>query len=337
LAGLGSAVRLLVVCGPTATGKTRLAIMLARHFGGELVGADSMQVYAGLPVGTAAPTEAELDGLPCHLCGTVSPQRLYSVADWLVGANAAIADIAARGALPVVCGGTGLYISSLLRGTGFLPEPPDHELTAALQADWRRQGGAAMLRRLAAGDPERAAQLHPNDKKRILRALEQLERTGFTAGQREVAQNAAGPGYHALCLGLNCSDRAVLYARVNARVDGMLAQGLLNEARAIWRQRECCRTAAQAIGYKEFFPYFAGEAPLECCVDKLKQATRNYAKRQITWFDKLPGIRWLDAEAPALYDESSRMAGLFLDKESVSAGFGLARCAHTAAYPLRQG
>lgn len=303
--------RIIVVCGPTATGKTRLALSLCRDYNGEMVGADSMQVYRGLPIGTAAPTPAELGDIPTHLVAFLPPEAGYSVAGYLAGATQAIDDIRRRSALPIICGGTGLYIQSLVNGLRFTDEKVNAEEREALQTAWDVQGGEAMLARLAKHDPEYAGRLHPNDKKRILRALEESERHGTTLAQRNAASRAGVPPYRALLIGLDYADRALLYAAIERRVDQMMAGGLLDEAERVYRQREQFRTAAQAIGYKEFFPFFAG-APLEGCVEKLKQATRNYAKRQLTWFRKMESIHWLDARSPGLRNEAGELVEKFM-------------------------
>lgn len=292
--------KVLVVCGPTATGKSTLALHLARRFGGELIAADSMQVYRGLVVGTAATTPQAAGEVPVHLTGFLPPEQPFSVADWVAKAAALIEDISARGRLPIVCGGTGLYIQSLVTGTRFERDTRDDALRAALEDDWQTQGPNATLARLAALDPQRAETLHVKDKKRILRALEQSLLTGRTAAQRQAASRPAQPPYDSLLLGLRFAQREMLYNSINLRVDAMLDQSLLDEAQTVWENRARYHTAAQAIGYKEFFPYFDGTSELAACVDKLKQATRNYAKRQLTWFGGMEGIRWLEADAPAL-------------------------------------
>lgn len=292
--------KVLVVCGPTATGKSSLALHLARRFGGELIAADSMQVYRGLVVGTAATTPQAAGEVPVHLTGFLPPEQPFSVADWVEKAAALIEGISARGRLPIVCGGTGLYIQSLVTGTRFEQDSRDDALRAELEAQWQAQGANAMLARLAALDPRRAETLHVKDKKRILRALEQSLLTGRTAAQRLAASRPAQPPYDSLLLGLRFEEREMLYNSINLRVDAMMAQGLLAEAQTVWENRARYQTAAQAIGYKEFFPYFEGTSELGACVDKLKQATRNYAKRQLTWFGGMTDIHWLEADDPDL-------------------------------------
>lgn len=288
-------VDLLAVCGPTASGKTALAVSLAKALDGEVVSADSMQIYRGLTVGTAAPAQEERQGVPHHLIGFVPPEEPFSVADYVAAASACIAEIAARGKVPIVAGGTGLYLSSLLEGIRFTGEKTDPAVRRALQEQLEREGIGPLFARLQAVDPAYAATLHPNNHGRVLRALELYQQMGKTMSQQLAASRPAEPPYHTLLIGLDFPDRAQLYARIEQRVDAMMAQGLLEEARLVWRRRAQYRTAAQAIGYKEFFPYFEADAPLEPCVDKLKQATRNYAKRQLTWFRRMAGIQWEQA------------------------------------------
>lgn len=296
--------RIIVVCGPTATGKTKLVAALCRALGGEMVGADSMQVYEGLPIGTAAPRPEELGDVPAHLIGFLPPETSFSVADYLARAVPVAEDIIRRNAVPVFCGGTGLYISALVNGISFTEEKPSPERRAALYTQWERQGPDAMLARLAALDPEYAARLHPADKKRILRALEASEQNGSTLAQRNAASLAGKPPFGARLIGLDYESRQMLYEQIERRVDGMMAEGLLEEARSVYENRQAFKTAVQAIGYKEIFPYFEGEAPLAACVEKLKQATRNYSKRQLTWFRRMEGVHWLDAASPSLVDEA---------------------------------
>lgn len=289
---------ILVVCGPTASGKTDLALHLAEAFGGEMIGADSMQVYKGLPVGTAALTQNLAKGVPQHLVGFLPPENPYSVAEYVADAGACIQAVAARGRLPVVCGGTGLYISSLVQGTIFTKEKVSPGLRESLQQKLQQLGSAALLGELAEKDPGYAATLHPADEKRIVRGLEQLLLTGKTYAQRAALSRPQQAPYRALCLGIEYP-REILYARIEQRVEHMLQNGLLQEALLVYNNRKTFKTAAQAIGYKEFFPYFEGQVPVEECLQKLKQATRNYAKRQLTWFKHMPEVVWLNGEESA--------------------------------------
>ncbi len=310
--GWANKTKIVVVCGPTATGKTDLAFALCRKFGGELVGADSMQIYKGLPIGTAAPSAADFADIPRHLVACLSPRQAFSVADYVELAGMVIQKIAEKGKLPVVCGGTGLYIDSLVKGISFTDENADATEIAKLEEELKNQGGAALLERLAVLDPETAARLHPANGKRIVRALALSEATGTTLAQRNAARCANDSVYDALALGLCYDDRQMLYRRIEARVEAMLASGLLYEAEEVFKNREVYKTAAQAIGYKEFFPLFLGEKSLEDCVSALKQATRRYAKRQLTWFGHRPYLRWLAVDTADVLREAELAVQAFL-------------------------
>lgn len=291
---------IVVVCGPTATGKTALALQLCRSLKGELMGADSMQIYKSLTIGTAAPLPGELGEVRSHMIGFLPPEQTYSVAEYLRDAGETIGRIARRGELPVVCGGTGMYISGIVNGYRFTMSKTPDDRRNALEADWATLGAQRMLERLAIYDPVYAAKLHPNDKKRILRALEESEQNGTTLAQRNAKSRSKKPPYQSICIGLYYEDRQQMYEQINQRVDRMMELGLLEEAKLVYENRLDYTTAAQAIGYKELFPYFDGEAGLEPCVERLKQATRNYAKRQLSWFRGMEGIHWLDACAEDL-------------------------------------
>ena len=284
---------IIVICGPTATGKTALSVALAKLLDGEVVSADSMQIYKGLRVGTAQATPEEMKGVPHHLVGFLPPEERFSVADYVRHAGECIAQITARGRVPIVAGGTGLYISSLVNGIDFTPDKADPAVRARLETELTEQGIGPLYARLQQVDPECAAKLHPNNHGRV---LELYEQTGETMSCRLARSRPAQQPYRALLIGLNMPERAQLYARIDARVDAMLAHGLLEEARLVYANRDAYHTAAQAIGYKEFFPYFEGASELESCVLALKQATRNYAKRQLTWFRRMPDVLWLHPE-----------------------------------------
>lgn len=306
--------RVVAVGGPTASGKTALSVALARAFDGEIINADSMQIYKNLDVGTAKPSAEERQGIPHYLLDFLPPETPYSVADFTAAADPLIRDITARGRLPLVVGGTGLYITSLLSGMAFAPEKTDPAIRARLQALADTEGGATLYAELQRIDPDYAAQVHPNNLPRVIRALELFEATGRRmSDQRREARPAEAP-YHALCLCLTCRDRAVLYSRIDRRVDEMVENGVLDEARQVYDHRDAYRTAAQAIGYKEFFPYFEGTAGLTECTERLKQATRNYAKRQLTWFRHMDGVVWLDASAPDVTARAVQLTQEFLAK-----------------------
>lgn len=307
MAGLAD---LLVICGPTATGKTAAALALAKRLGGEIVSADSMQIYKGLPVGTAQPTAEELAGIPYHLIDFLAPEERFSVADYVRLASRTIEEIRCRGHVPIVAGGTGLYIESLVNGIDFTEVKSDPALRARIEQAFRDQGAQTLLARLAQVDPAYAAKLHAADQKRIVRALEWYIQTGETMSERLVHSRPAQKPYRPLLIGLAFPERAQLYAHINARVDAMLGQGLLTEARMVYDHRDTYATAAQAIGYKEFFPYWENAQTLAACTASLKQATRHYAKRQITWFRRMEGVVWLAADDPAL---AEKIAALWRD------------------------
>lgn len=290
---LSDRLRVVAIGGPTATGKTALSVALAKEFGGEIINADSMQVYRELSIGTAKATMEEREGIPHHLLDFLSPEQPYSVADFVPAAADLIAQISARGNVPLVVGGTGLYITSLLNGVTFAPEQTDPELRRRLQQEAQTNGVQVLHDRLTAIDPVYAAKVHPNNLPRVIRALELFEITGRRMSEQQQNSRPETPPFRSLCLCLTCRDRSVLYRRIDQRVDRMVADGVLKEAELVWKKKENYRTAAQAIGYKEFFPYFEGRQTLEECTTRLKQATRQYAKRQLTWFRHQNEAVWL--------------------------------------------
>ena len=304
--------RVVAVGGPTASGKTALSVALAKAFDGEIINADSMQIYKNLDVGTAKPTTQEQQGIPHHLLGFLPPETPFSVADFTAAADPLVREISAHGKLPLVVGGTGLYITSLLNGVTFAPEKLDPAIRARLQAQAEAEGSAALYAKLQAVDPDYAAQVHPNNLPRVIRALELFEATGRKMSEERVNARAAEPPYRALCLCLTCRDRAALYDRIGRRVDLMVENGVLDEARQVYDHRDSYRTAAQAIGYKEFFPYFEGTASLDDCTERLKQATRNYAKRQLTWFRRQNDAVWLYLDEENVVDHACALVRAFL-------------------------
>lgn len=274
----------IAVVGPTASGKTTLGVALCRHFGGEVVSADSMQIYRGMEIAAAVPSMEERQGVPHHLMQFLDPAERYSVAAYCKDAAACIADIHARGKVPVVVGGTGLYVNALLDHVAFTEADTDLSLREELTKRLEQGGVQPLLDELRRVDPERAAQLHENDTKRILRALEFYYQNGMTITEQNRLSRAEPSPYRALMLGLFVRDRAVLYERINRRVDQMAANGLLEEARRCLNDPRA--TAAQAIGHKELKRFFDGEATEREALDHLKQQTRRYAKRQLTWFSR---------------------------------------------------
>ena len=277
----------IAVVGPTATGKTALGIGLARRFGGEIVSCDSMQIYRGLPIGTAQPDQGELAQAPHHLVGFLDVGEPFSVSDYVNLAGRIITEIAGRGKLPILVGGTGLYARSLLRGFSFEESARDEGLREALFREAEERGPEALYRRLQEQDPVAAGEIHPHNVKRVIRALEYIQLSGEPFSRQAARSKEAQSPYRYCMLVLGFRDRQKLYQRIDRRVDRMLELGLLKEAEGFYRR---CKeggtppTAAQAIGYKELFPYFAGEVPLEQAVEDIKRESRRYAKRQITWF-----------------------------------------------------
>lgn len=284
------------VVGPTATGKTELGIRLCQRLGGEIVSCDSMQIYQGLPIGTAQPTSEELAAVPHHLIGFLPVEQPFSVSDYVDQASKVIHEIHNRGKLPVLVGGTGLYARSLLRGFSFEEKGRDEALRQRLFQEAEKEGAEALHQRLTQLDPKSGAEIHPHNLKRVIRALEYMELCGepFSA-QAERSQSAQSP-YQYVMLCLSYRDREALYRRIDLRVDKMLDLGLLEEARTFFercQKDEKIPTAAQAIGYKELFPYFRGEVSLEEAVEAIKRESRRYAKRQITWFNREERVEFL--------------------------------------------
>ncbi len=304
----------VAVVGPTATGKTALGVALAKQFGGEIISADSMQIYQGLDVGTAKVTPEETQGVPHYGIDLFPPEQVFSVADFVALAGQCEREISARGHLPMLVGGTGMYVQSFLYGVKFAAEKTPVGLREQLAAELAEKGGEAMYAELQQVDPEAAAAIHPNNQVRVLRALEYYRATGKKLGEQKADSLPPEKPYRSLILGLDFPDRSQLYNRIDLRVDKMMDAGLLREAEYVWQNRERFKTAAQAIGYKEFFPYFAQESALAPCIDKLKQASRNYAKRQLTWFRHMEGVIWLDASAPDVVGRACAATQEFLAK-----------------------
>ena len=290
--------KIVVICGPTASGKTALSIALAKAFDGEVVSADSMQIYRRMDIGTAKPTREEMDGVPHHMLDVAEPGEAYSVSRYVEEATACVEDILARGKLPIICGGTGLYIDGLIRGTDYQPAGTDNGIREQLEGEWEAQGAEEMMARLVAVDPDSAARLHLSDKRRILRALEVYLATGETITVHNARTKAIPPRYEAVMIGLNTEPRQILYDRIDRRVGVMLEQGLLQEVQSLLEDGLLEGTAAQAIGYKELLAYFRGEMTLETAADLIRQKSRNYAKRQLTWFRRDERVKWIVYNAP---------------------------------------
>ena len=246
----------LAVVGPTASGKTALGVALAEQFGGEIISADSMQIYKGLDVGTAKVTPEETRGIPHHGVDILQPDEPFSVADFTALAGALEREISGRGHLPILVGGTGLYVQSFLDGVRFAAEKTPDGVREQLAAELNEKGPEAMYAELQAVDPEAAAAIHPNNHIRVLRALEHYRATGKKLSEQKADSLPPEKPYRSLIFGLDFPERAQLYRRIDLRVDQMMEQDLLNEAKRVWEHRDTYKTAAQAIGYKEFFPYF---------------------------------------------------------------------------------
>ncbi len=282
---------LVAVVGPTASGKTGLGIAIAKHYGGEVVSADSMQIYRTMDIATAKPTLEEMDGVPHHLVDFWDPDNPFSLAEYIELAKKAIDDIHSRGKLPVLVGGTGLYVNTLLDNVTLGESGGDEALRAELLREAEEKGNGYLLAELRTFDPETEENLHENNLLRIVRAIEVYRLTGVTMSEWVKRSHEQESPYRFCMIGLNYKDRQNLYDRINLRVDQMMAEGLLEEARTVLGAP--LQTSAQAIGYKELKPYLEGELPLDVCVEKLKQSTRRYAKRQLTWFRRDERIHWI--------------------------------------------
>ena len=286
--------KIICVVGPTASGKTALAIKIAKELSGEVISGDSMQIYKGMDIGTAKPTEEEMAGIPHHMLSIADPAESYSVARYVQEASVIADDIISRGKVPIVAGGTGLYIDSLVAGREFAPLEEDTRLRKELFALYEREGAGAVHKILSELDPVRASQIHENNIKRVIRAIEVCKLTGGTITDHDEETKKTSPRYDAAYVGILYPDREKLYERINLRVDMMIEAGLLDEVKNLLDSgisRDS--TAMQAIGYKELSAYFAGEEDLSSAVEKIKGASRRYAKRQMTWFKRNESVRWI--------------------------------------------
>ncbi len=289
--------KIVCVAGPTACGKTTLGVLLAKRFRGEVVSVDSMQIYRGMTIGTAAPTAAEMDGVPHHMIAVADPAEQWSVARYVREAVPVVDDILARGKLPVLVGGTGLWLEAVVRGREFAGGQAGGEVRRQLQQRLEREGIAPLLEELRQVDPEAAQRLHPADEKRILRALEVYRETGKTITAHNAETRNLPPRYDAVWLGLRFADREDMKALIDRRVDKMVEAGLTEEVRALLEQglpREA--TAWQAIGYKEFLRVADGTATEEEAIAEVKLRSRQYAKRQLTWLRRNEAIHWIEWE-----------------------------------------
>lgn len=284
---------IICIAGPTASGKTALAVSLAKELDGEVISCDSMQVYKGMDIGTAKPTAEEMGPIPHHMLSVAEPDEDFSVSRYCEMATPILEDILARGKTAIVCGGTGLYMDALIRGNDFAPFPSTG-VREALEAQADGEGIENLLAKLAAVDPEAAARLHPSDRKRIIRAMEVYLETGETITEHNRRTQAIPPKYHPLWLGLDFQEREELYRRIDLRVGEMLERGLMEEIKDLLASGVSPKcTAMQAIGYKEFVNVLSGQADLNYAADEVRKSSRHYAKRQLTWFRRNKAIHWL--------------------------------------------
>ena len=305
---------ILAVVGPTASGKTALAIKLAQEFNGEIISGDSMQVYKNMDIGTAKPTIEEQAMAKHHLIDFIDPDKSFSVADYVNLAHDCIKDIIIRNKIPIIAGGTGLYINSLIDNIKFTETESSPELREQLRDRIEKEGTQSLLDDLRQFDPDSADTLHPNNKGRIIRAIEIYRLTGITMTEHIKRSKLEGSPYNSCLIGLNFKNRQNLYDKINFRVDKMIEQGLIKEAEYVLKNIKS-PTAMQAIGYKEFIPYFNGDITLDQAIDNLKMNTRRYAKRQLSWFHRDDRINWLYWEDYKTADE------LILHAENIAEEF----------------
>ena len=290
--------KILAVAGPTASGKSALAVTLAHRFDGEIISCDSMQIYRRMDIGTAKPTADEIALVPHRMVDIVEPESDFSCADYVRMAVIEVDDVIGMGRLPVFCGGTGLYLDAFLRGSDFAETRVDEKLREELREFAEREGNEALHRELQKIDPESAADIHPNNVKRVIRAIEIYRTGGVTKSEIDRLSKTYESKYDALVIALRYNDRALLYDRIDKRVDQMISDGLLEETRSLFLEGifEKNTTASQAIGYKEMLGYIKGEMSLSEASEQLKGATRRYAKRQMTWFSSKDYVKWIDAD-----------------------------------------
>ena len=311
--------KIVCVVGPTACGKTTLGVLLAKQFHGEVVSADSMQIYRGMTIGTAAPTEKEMDGVPHHMVAVADPAEQWSAARYAETAIPIIDDILARGKLPVLVGGTGLWLDAVVKGHGFAGGHAGGEVRKTLQKRLEAEGIEPLLEELRQVDPETAKRLHPADEKRILRALEVYLETGKTISAHNAETKDLPPRYDAIWIGLRFADREDMKALIDRRVDKMAEEGLVEEVRALLESglpRKA--TALQAIGYKEFLGVLEGTATEAEALAEVKLRSRQYAKRQLTWLRRNPAIHWIEWEKERDFAKALQISTEILTAEGVS-------------------
>ena len=305
---------MLAVVGPTASGKSDLAVALSEKYGGEVVSCDSMQIYKKMNIGTAKPSFEDMKGIPHHLIDFLDAGSEYSVSDYVSDAEKCCLDISKRGKMPVFCGGTGLYIDSFLSGMKFSEFENDPDVRKRLDNEYNVNGILGIYERLTAVDPEIAASIDIHNAKRVIRALEVYETTGITMTEWNRRSRENADKKDCLIFGLDYEDRELLYERIDKRVDIMIEMGLLDETKNLIDEGVLSsKTASQAIAYKEFLPYFAGEESLENCIETLKRNSRRYAKRQLTWFRRNKDIKWIFRDGKS-FDEVLSVACDLVDE-----------------------
>ena len=307
--------KILAVVGPTASGKTGLSIALAKKYNGEVISADSMQIYKGMHIATAKPTKEEMDGVKHHMIDFLEPDISYSVGQYVLDARNAINSVISRGNLPILCGGTGLYVDSLLNGIDFVENSSDKNIREELTTLANEKGAEYLLSVLSEFDPDSADRLGKEiNIKRIVRAIEFYKVTGKTITEQNEESKQGGSDYDSLIIGLTAADRQYIYDRINRRVDIMLEQGLLDEAQNVLNS-SLSETSSKAIGYKQLSPYFSGEQSLNECIERLKTETRRYAKRQLTWFRRNDNIHWINIDELKSLDEQTEEVARIIDKK----------------------
>ena len=301
--------RVVCVVGPTASGKTRLGVLLAKRLDGEVVSVDSMQIYRGMTIGTAAPTAAEMEGVPHHMVAVADPAESWSVARFTEAATACVEDILRRGKRPVLVGGTGLYLDAVLKGRAFAPGRSGGRIRGELEARLQAEGMEALLAELRQVDPDSAERLYPSDEKRILRALEVYHETGKTITAHNAESQKLPPRYEAAVIGLAFQNREDMKALIDRRVDKMVEEGLLEEVRTLLKSGlPRGATALQAIGYKEFLGVLEGTKTETEAIAEVKLRSRQYAKRQLTWLRRDPAIHWIYWDKERDFDRALRLS-----------------------------
>lgn len=307
---------LIVVVGPTASGKTALAVEIAKKFNGEIISADSMQIYKGMSIATAKPTVEEMQGIKHYLIDFLDPEEDFSVADYVKLAKKTIEEISSKGKIPVIAGGTGLYVHSLIDNIKFDDTCSNTKIRDELYNVAKEKGNHYLWEELNKIDPITASKVHENNLSRVVRAIEVYRETGVPISQHKINSRREETPYEFIIIGLTFSDRKKLYERIEKRVDIMAENGMIEEAREIYNSHKLS-TAHQAIGYKELIPYFENIDTLENCLDKIKLETRHYAKRQLTWFRRDERINWFEIDKFVNYQDFQNNIENFVAKSKI--------------------